>query len=116
MGVIPLTLLGANGITRAMPTYFFIAFVIAFGEIFLTYFWNSLQIFFERILKLKKIILHIILLRFMLQIWPNMSFSKKLKSIYKFFYYLKTSITVFDGCSCQCFIHWINFKLIHMFP
>ncbi len=31
---------GANGITRATPTYLSIIFVIAFGEIFLEYSWN----------------------------------------------------------------------------
>jgi hypothetical protein len=33
---------GANGITQATPTYFFIAFVIALGEIFLEYSCKSL--------------------------------------------------------------------------
>jgi hypothetical protein len=34
---------GANGITQATPTYFLTTFVIAFGEIFLEYFWNIFE-------------------------------------------------------------------------
>jgi hypothetical protein len=32
--------MGVNGITRAALACFLTAFVIAFGEIFLEYFWN----------------------------------------------------------------------------
>jgi hypothetical protein len=80
-------------------------------RLFLEYSWKSLQKKFQNL----NFFLHIILLRFMLNFWQNMSFSKKLKSIYMFFYYLKTSFTMFNGCFCQIFIHWINFKLIHIF-
>jgi hypothetical protein len=65
-------------------------------------------------LKLKNKI-HTILL-FILKNWQKMSFSKKLKSIYESFYYLKINITMFNECFCYLLIHWINFKLIHMFP
>jgi hypothetical protein len=40
------------------------------------------------------------LLRFMLKIWQKMSFSKKLKFIYKSFYCLKASITMLNECFC----------------
>jgi hypothetical protein len=29
---------------------------------------------------------------------------------------LKQNIIMFNECFCLFFIHWINFKLIHMFP
>jgi hypothetical protein len=45
-----------------------------------------------------------------------MYFSKKLKFIDKYFYYLKASVVMFNECFCLLFIHWIDFKLIHMFP
>jgi hypothetical protein len=45
-----------------------------------------------------------------------MSFSKKFKSIYKSFYYLKTNVTMTNEFLCYFFIYWITFKLIHMFP
>jgi hypothetical protein len=50
---------------------------------------------------LKKI--HTLLLRFMLKIWQKMSFSKKLKSIYKSFYYWKVNVTMFNECFCYFF-------------
>jgi len=40
---------------------------------------------------------------------------KKNKSIYKSFYCLKASVTMFNECFCFFFTHWTNFKLIHMF-
>jgi hypothetical protein len=44
-------ILDANGITQATPTCFSIAFVIAFGEIFLKYSWNVFEKVFEKIFK-----------------------------------------------------------------
>jgi hypothetical protein len=38
-----LKIVGANGITQATPTYFFIAFVIIFWEIFFKYFSKKIQ-------------------------------------------------------------------------
>ncbi len=35
--------LGANGITQATPTFLLTAFMIAFGEIILEYFWIILE-------------------------------------------------------------------------
>jgi peptidoglycan/LPS O-acetylase OafA/YrhL len=35
---------GVNRITRATPAYFLTIFMIAFGEIFLKYFWNIFEI------------------------------------------------------------------------
>ncbi len=65
--------------------------------------YNILGIFLKKFskksLKVKKNI-HTILLRFMLKIWQEMSFSKKLKSIYKSFYYLKASIIMLIECFC----------------
>jgi len=49
----------------------------------------------------------------MFKIWQKMSFSRIIKSVYKSFYYLKRSITMFNECF---FFHWINFKSIHMLP
>ncbi len=78
-------------------------------RIFLEFVWKNLQ-------KNLKFFFQTILLRFMLKIWQKMSFSKKFTSIYKSFYYLKTSVTMFNECFCFFFTHWINFKIIHMFP
>jgi hypothetical protein len=41
--------MGANGILRATPAYFFIAFVTDFWEIFLEHSWNILEKIFEKI-------------------------------------------------------------------
>jgi hypothetical protein len=60
-------MVGANKITQATPTYFFIAFVIAFWEIFFKYFSKIFKIYIFLILKN-----HIILLRFMLKNWQKM--------------------------------------------
>jgi len=82
-------------ITWAILAYF----LTTFGEIFLEIFWNIFEFFFEKILIWNKIF-HNILLIFMLKFWQKMSLSKKLKSIYKFFYYLKTIIIMFNECFC----------------
>jgi glucose-6-phosphate-specific signal transduction histidine kinase len=86
---------GANEITQATPTYFLTVFVIAFGEIFLEYSWNILEKSLKKCFILKKN-LHTISLKFMLKIWENMSLSKKLKFIYKFFLCLKSSVIMFN--------------------
>jgi hypothetical protein len=71
--------------------------MIAFGEIFLKYFWNIFEI--KNILNfyLKN---YNILLKVMFKIWKKMLFSKKFKSIDKSFYYLKTSVTMLNECFC----------------
>jgi hypothetical protein len=51
----------------------------------------------------------------MLKIWQNMSFSKKNHIHLQGLLLLKTSVTMFNEFFCLFFIHWINFKLIHMF-
>ncbi len=56
-----------------------------------------------------------IMLNFMYKISRNMSFSKVLKPIYKSFLCLKTNIIMFNECFWKKIIHWIFFKLIHMF-
>jgi hypothetical protein len=43
---------------------------------------------------------HTIFLRFVLNFLQNLLFSKKLKSIYKSFYNLKSNIIVFNECFC----------------
>ncbi len=51
----------------------------------------------------------------MLNNWPKMSFSKKFKSIYKYFHYLKANVTMFN----EFFVKFLLIgliKLIHMFP
>jgi hypothetical protein len=93
---------GANKITWATLT----CFCDCFWE-------NILEIFLKNS---SNFVFHTILLRFMLKFWQKMSFSKKLKSICKSFYYLKTNDTMFNDCFFKFFIHWINLKLIHMFP
>jgi hypothetical protein len=83
--------------------------------LFFDYFWGNI---FRIILKksFELLFFHTILLRFMIKIWQKMSSSKILKSIYKFFYYLKTNVTMLNECLCLFFPHWINFKFIHLFP
>jgi len=86
-------------------------------DYFCDWFWgNILEKIFEKIFNFFKKNLQIILIRFMLKIWQKMSFSKKLKSIYKSSYCLKTNVTVFNEFFCYFLIHWINFKLINIFP
>jgi hypothetical protein len=64
---------------------------LRFWKIFLEYFWNILLKTFEEIFKIKKII-H--------TIWQKMSFKKKMKSIYKFFYCLKANVIMFNEGFC----------------
>jgi hypothetical protein len=59
----------------SQKAYFFIAFVIAFWEIFLEYSWNIFEDFFKNFFKFKKII-YIILLRFMLKFGKKCHFQK----------------------------------------
>jgi hypothetical protein len=90
--------------------YFYVYFLGNIPKIFLIFFWKILLK--KDVIRKKKTIW----LRFMLIFWQKMSLKKKPKSIYKFFYYLKVNITMFNECFCYFFTHWINFKLIHMFP
>ncbi len=78
----------------------FTTFVTTFWEMFLEYSWNILEKVFKKILKffLKKFTL------FYLGLCQNFGkkchLKKKFKFIYKSFYYLKTSVTVFNECFC----------------
>jgi len=108
-----ISLVSTNGITQVTPTYFFTTFVTTFEKIFLKYFWNILLKIQKNIYFKKKI--HIILLNFMLKIWQKCQF-QKIQINLQVFYYLKKNVIMFNECFCLFFIHWINFKLIHMFP
>jgi hypothetical protein len=77
------SLLNVNKITWASFACFLIAFVTVFGEIFQK---NSLKFYY--------------FIKVHVKFFAKMSFSKKLKSIYKSFYYLKANITIFYEFFC----------------
>jgi hypothetical protein len=77
--------------------FLFYCFCEYFLENILEYSWNIIQKVFEFFLIKKN---HTILLRFMFKIWQKISLSKKFKSIYKYFYYLETNVTMFNECFC----------------
>jgi hypothetical protein len=76
--------------THMLFDYFCDCFLGNIPKIFLKY---SSKILLKNILNKK---IHTILLRFMLKVWQKISFSKKLKSIYKSFYYLNANMTMFN--------------------
>ncbi len=93
--------LGAKEITRVIPAYL--------GDCF----WRNI---FKRVLiKSFKILKNEILsCQYLCKRFQKMSFQKKLKPIYKFFLWLKTTITMFNQYFWELFIHWIFFKLIYI--
>jgi len=79
---------GANRITWVTLACILIGFVIAYGEIFLEYSYNILEKIFKKSSNLKKKSSYYFI-KVHVENLAKMSFSKKLKSIYKSFLLLK---------------------------
>jgi hypothetical protein len=102
-----------NKITRITPACFFTTFVTTFGE----YSLNVFEIFLKTSLKKSLFFFnsYYFFKVYVKNLAKNVIF-KKFKFICNHFYYLKTNVTMFNECFCSFFTHYINFKLIHMFP
>jgi hypothetical protein len=90
------SLLGANGISWARSTPLGDYLLGIYNRIF----WNLLD---KKSQKIFKIIITLLCYDLHKTLAKNMSFSKKFKSFYNFFYYLKTLVTMFSK------IHWVFF-------
>jgi len=76
------------------------------------HFWIAhLKIFMEYLE-----IFYTIMLKFLLKICQNVSFSNIFKSLNKYFFHLKHGLQFLKNIFAYFFIHYIDFKFIHMFP
>jgi hypothetical protein len=96
--------IGANGVIQTTPT----CFLTAFGEIFL-------KKYSKKSLNLKKYSYHFFKVH-VKNLAKNAIFKQIEIHLQVLFYCLKVNIIVFNECFGLFFIHWINCKLIHMFP
>jgi hypothetical protein len=79
-------------------------------RIFLEYFWKS----FQKNLWTNSNFFSYYFIKVHVQKFSENASVKKIHL--QVFYYFKAGFIVFNECFCYFFIHWINFKLIHMFP